>query len=44
MKLKKTDRRVNRSFLVEGFVPSDVLDMNATMSSDVMDDSSASPK
>ena len=44
MKLKKTDRRVNRNFLVFCLIPSDTLDMKVKMSSDVMDDSSMSPK
>jgi len=44
MKLKKALKRVNRNFFVFCLVPSDTLDMKAKMSSDVMDESSMSPK
>ena len=44
MKLKKADRRVNLNFFVFCLVPSDTSDINFKMSSDVMDDSSMSPK
>jgi hypothetical protein len=42
--LKKADRRVNRSFFVFCLVPSDTSDINPKMSSDMIDDSSMSPK
>jgi hypothetical protein len=42
--LKNAARRVNRNFLVDCFVPSDTLVMNAKMPSVVMEDSSMSPK
>jgi hypothetical protein len=44
MKLKKADRRVNRNFFVFCLVPSDTLDIKVKMSSDMMDESSISPK
>jgi hypothetical protein len=44
MKLKKAARSVNRNFFVFCLVPSDTLDIKAKISSDVIDDSSMSPK
>jgi len=44
MKLKKAARRVNRNFFVLCLIPSDISDINAKISSDVMGDSSMSPK
>ena len=44
MKLKKADRRMNRSFFVFCLVPSDSSDINPKISSDVIDDSSMSLK
>ena len=44
MKFKKALKRVNRNFFVLCLIPSDISDINAKMSSDVMDDSSMSPK
>jgi len=44
MKLKKAARSVNRNFFVFCLVPSDTSDVNIKMFSDVIDDSSMSPK
>jgi hypothetical protein len=42
--LKKADNKVNRSFLVDCFVHSDISVIKAKMSSDVREDRSTSPK
>ena len=44
MKLKNAERRVNLNFLVDRLVPFEISDINAKMASDVMEDSSMSPK